>query len=219
MKTSRVIFFWFLCSFITFSGCRKFKQEKIVANAEPYRVTNLYPIERLPSYFNRVVVLPIYTKDEDSPLLAFADDIFRQEIIQQKIFETIHLSPSQMKSIFGKSRVSSVDPLPNNFLSTLEIESQANGVLFIEVLSFRPYRPISLSVRAKLVDIKTGELNWAVDEMIDAGHASVQVAAQRFQSRSQVRALSDKTQGSTIQSPRVFTKFAASMIFETLPNR
>jgi hypothetical protein len=76
-----------------------------------------------------------------------------------------------------------------------------------------------LSVRAKLVDIQTGELNWAVDEMIDAGHASVQVAAQHFQSRSQVRALSDKTQGSTIQSPRVFTKFAASMIFETLPNR
>ena len=105
MKTSRVIFFWFLCSFITFSGCRKFKQEKIVANAEPYRVTNLYPIERLPSYFNRVVVLPVYTRDEDSPLLAFADDIFRQEIIQQKIFETIHLSPSQMHSLFGKTRV------------------------------------------------------------------------------------------------------------------
>ena len=219
MKKPLILFFSILCTFITFSGCRKFKQEKIVANAEPYRVTNLYPIERLPSYFNRVVVLPVFTRDEDSPLLAFADEVFRQEIIQQKIFETIHLSPSQMQSIFGQKRVSSVDPLPNNFLSRLELEAQANGVLFIEVLSYRPYRPISLSIRAKLVDIKTGELNWAVDEMIDAGHASVQVAAQQFQSRSQVRALSEKTQGSTIQSPRVFTKFAASMIFETLPNR
>ena len=219
MKTFCIIHFVLLSIFFAFTGCRKFKQEKIVAKAEPYTVTNLYPIERLPSYFNRVVVLPVYTKDEDSPLLAFADDVFRQEIIQQRIFETIHISPSQMQSIFGKTRVSSVDPLPNNFLSRLEFESQANGVLFIEVLSYRPYRPISLSVRAKLVDIKTGELNWAVDEMIDAGHASVQFAAQQFQSRSQVRALSDKTQGSTIQSPRVFTKFAASMIFETLPNR
>lgn len=159
MKTFCIIHFVLLSIFFAFTGCRKFKQEKIVAKAEPYTVTNLYPIERLPSYFNRVVVLPVYTKDEDSPLLAFADDVFRQEIIQQKIFETIHLSPSQMQSIFGKKRVSSVDPLPNNFLSRLELESQANGVLFIEVLSYRPYRPISLSVRAKLVDIKTGELD------------------------------------------------------------
>ena len=219
MKTFSIIHFVSLSILFVFSGCRKFKQEKIVAKAEPYKVTNLYPIERLPPYFNRVVVLPVFTRDQDSPLLEFADQVFQQELIQEKIFETIHLPPDKMKEIFGAKRVSSVDPLPNNFLSRLEFETQANGVLFIEILSYRPYRPISLSVRSKLVDIKTGELTWAVDEMIDAGHASVQVSAQQFQSNSQDRALSQKTQGSAIQSPRVFTKFAASMIFDTLPNR
>ena len=65
----------------------KFKQEKIVAKAESYRVSsNLYPIERLPSYFNRVVVLPVFTRDQDSPLLEFADQVFQQEIIQGKDF-------------------------------------------------------------------------------------------------------------------------------------
>ena len=42
---------------------------------------------------------------------------------------------------------------------------------------------------------------WAVDEIIDSGHASVQVTANSFQNRSQVRALSAKTSGSALHSP------------------
>jgi len=34
-----------------------------------------------------------------------------------------------------------------------------------------------------------------------------------------VNAISPKTNNSIIQSPRLFTKFAASLIFDTLPNR
>ena len=59
---------------------------------------------------------------------------------------------------------------------------------------------------------------WAIDETIDAGHASVQLAAHQYQSASQVRA-HQKTQGSTIQSSSYIAKFVASKIFETLLNR
>ncbi|MEC7800417.1 MAG: hypothetical protein VX609_03925 [Verrucomicrobiota bacterium] len=205
-----------LCFFL---GCRKFEQEKIVANAVPYTASNLYPIERLPSYFNRVAVLPVYHQDQDSTLLSFVDEIFQQELLQERIFEVIPISRNTMKMQFGKDMVSSTNPLPNNFLTFLEKNTQSNGVLFTEILSYRPYRPMSLSVRSKLIDLKSGELMWAIDETIDAGHASVQLAAHQYQSASQVRAISKKTQGSTIQSPRIFAKFVASKIFETLPNR
>ena len=78
---------------------------------------------------------------------------------------------------------------------------------------------MSVSVRSKLIDIKSGELMWAVDEIIDSGHASVQLSASMFQNNSQVRALSQKTSGSALQSPRTFLKFAASTIFSSLPQR
>ncbi len=201
------------------SSCRKFEEEKIVSKADPYIPTNLYPIERLPKYFNRVVVLPVFHSDPDSHLLAFADQVFQQELIQERIFEVIPISTQQMKSTFGVDRVSSTDQLPSNFLTNIESATQANGILFTEVLSYSPYRPISVSIRSKLVDIKTGELMWAVDEIIDSGHASVQVTASSFQNRSQVRALSAKTSGSALHSPRTFLKFAASTIFATLPQR
>ena len=124
-----------------------------------------------------------------------------------------------MEQTNGVQRVSSTNSLPNNFLSIIEAKTQANGVLFTEILNYSPYRPISVSVRSKLVDLKSGELMWAVDEIIDSGHASVQLSASMFQNSSQVRALSQKTSGSALQSPRTFLKFAASSIFSTMPQR
>ena len=213
------IFLFFITFSFFCSSCRKFEQEKIVAKADPYVPTNLYPIERIPKYFNRVAVLPIYHPDPDSELLDFADKIFLQELLQERIFEVISFSNDEMKQTFGVQRVSSTNSLPNNFLSIIEEKTQANGVLFTEILNYSPYRPISVSVRSKLVDLKSGELMWAVDEIIDSGHASVQLSASMFQNSSQVRALSQKTSGSALQSPRTFLKFAASSIFSTMPQR
>lgn len=209
-----------ICLFISgLSSCRKFEQEKVVARAEPFVPKNLYPIERLPSYFNRVITLPCYLADEDNKMLAYIDDIFNQELSQERIFETIRITPSQMKASFGVERVSSLSELPENFLRKLEDRTKANGVLFVDLHSYRPYRPMSLGVRAKLVDIKTGEFMWAIDETYDLGHASVIVGASIFQEKAQVRALSAKTSGSVLQSPRIFAKYVASTTFSTLPLR
>jgi hypothetical protein len=89
----------------------------------------------------------------------------------------------------------------------------------IDIHSYRPYRPISIGVRAKLVDLKSGEFMWAIDETIDGGNASVVVSAIHFQKSKHLQALSDNTMGSILQSPRLFSKFLTSSIFSTLPNR
>ena len=212
---------YFLCVLFIFgfSSCRKFEQEKVIARAEPFTPTNLYPIERLPAYFNRVVVLPCYYSDLDSPLLGYVDKIFQQELAQERIFETIPFSTNQMQRLFGIKRVSSSLALPENFLRKLEDVTSANGVLFVDLDSYRAYRPISLGVRAKLVDIKSGEFMWAIDETFDAGQASVIVGSKIYQENAQVRALSAKTSGSVLHSPRIFAKYVASTTFSTLPMR
>ena len=204
---------------LVFSSCRKFEQEKVLARAEPFVPTNLYPVERLPTYFNRVAVLPCYHADPDSPLLDYIDKVFHQELAQERIFETIRISTDQMRRLFGLGRISSSSDLPENFLRTLDEQTGANGVLFVDLDSYRPYRPMSLGVRAKLVDLKSGEFMWAIDETFDAGHAGVIVGASMFQEKAQVRALSSKTSGTVLQSRRVFSKYIASTVFSTLPMR
>lgn len=206
-----------LCIFL--SSCRRFKEEKVIAQAEPFRPTNIYPVERLPLSFARVVLLPCYHKDPDSSLLSFCDDIFFRELSQERIFEIIQLSPRDLAELVGKPRVSSLEPLPASFLKTIESKTFANGVLFVDLDSYRPYRPMSLGVRAKLVDLKSGEFMWAIDETFDAGHADIIVGTTQFQEKLQVRAISDRTGGSVLHSPRIFTKYVASTIFSTLPKR
>ena len=218
MTTSNLVAFVLLALLFS-SGCRRFEEEKIVAQAEPFTPTNLYPIERLPEYFNRVIVLPCYYADQDSPLLGYVDEIFHQELSQERIFETVRLSAYQMKENFGVERVNSSQPLPENFLKRLEELTAANGVLFVDLDSYRAYRPLALGVKAKLVDLKSGEYMWAIDETFDSGHASVIAGANIFQKRAQVRAISSKTAGSTLHSPRIFSKYVALACFSTMPTR
>ena len=69
------------------------------------------------------------------------------------------------------------------------------------------------------MDLKTGEYMWAIDETFDSGHAGVIAGANAFQQKSQVRAISAKTSGSVLHSPRVFAKYVATTCFSTMPNR
>ena len=147
----------YLCSIFLLSSCRQFEQEKVVREAEPFYPTNLYPAERLPANFSRVAVLPCYFADEDSPLLDYVDEVFHQELSKQRLFETVRVSPEQMKALFGKKRVSSSGQLPETLLADIETATGANGILFVDLDSYRAYKPLALGIRAKLVDAKRAD--------------------------------------------------------------
>ena len=219
MRSLKPFFYFSLVCVIFTVGCRKSKQEKALAEAQPYTVTNLYPIERLPVYFNRVVVMPVHLEGSSQNISGFVDDIVNQELAQARLFETVRFSTQSCKSYFGKDRINSSDSLPDNFLEILKSRTQANGVLFVDVLGFQSYRPLSISLRAKLVDLNSGDFMWAIDETIDSSHASVIAASRLYENSHHVRALSAKTSSSVLQSPRSFAKFAAHKIFMTLPGR
>jgi hypothetical protein len=204
---------------ISLTSCRKFEQDKVIAEAEPYIPKNLYPIERLPTYFNRVALMPCYYPDSASSLLNFADEAFYRELSQARLFEVVQVSPEVCAELFGQPRYSSSHPLPSDFMEILANHTQANGVAFIDLHSYKAYKPLSIGVRCKLIDLKSGDFMWAIDETIDAGDASVIVAANHFQRGKHVNALSAKTASSVLQSPRLFTKFAAQAMFSTLPSR
>ena len=209
----------YLCSIFLLSSCRQFEQEKVVREAEPFYPTNLYPTERLPANFSRVAVLPCYFADEDSPLLDYVDEVFHQELSKQRLFETVRVSPEQMKALFGKNRISSSGQLPETLLADIESATGANGILFIDLDSYRAYKPLALGIRAKLVDAKRADFLWAIDETFDAGQANVILAANQFQRGGQVNNISARTSGSATASPRVFAKYVANSIFSTLPIR
>ena len=120
----------------------------------------------------------------------------------------------------GKTQLTPQDKLPENFLARLLAEHPSvDGVMFLEIFGYRPYKPLALGVRGRLVDLRSGDFIWAIDETFDAGNASVIAAAENFQRRDQVTNFSRHSYGSVLASPRVFTKYVADAAFGTLPTR
>ncbi len=206
-------------SLLLLGSCRKFEQEKIIREHEAFTPTNLYPTERLPAYMVRVAVLPLHYPDPDSALFEYVDETFHHELAKQRLFETIVVTPEKMKDLFGSSRLHSAAELPENFLSTIASATGANGALFVDLHGYRPYRPLSLGVRAKLVDLRSADFLWAIDETFDSARAEIQKSANLFQRSSQVHNLSGRTSGSVLSSPRAFAKYVAATTYSTLPAR
>jgi len=163
--------------------------------------------------------MPAFCDSTSAGVLKFIDDLFLQELSKSKIFETVKVPPKDALYLFGKERLGSFESLPEDFFNKLTDKYGANGVLLVDIHSYQPYRPISIGVRAKLIDLKSGEFMWAIDETIDGGDASVVSAAINFHKQKHVQAFSNKTVGSVLQSPRLFCKFLANSIFATLPKR
>jgi hypothetical protein len=214
----------FLCSlsffFICFSGCRHADRDKIVQRATPHVPSNLHSVERFPGNFQRVIVLPCHYFPEDELLLDYVDAVFRQELTKKRAFEPVFVSREELREMVGKTQLSPQGKLPENLLARLlSAHPGVDGVMFLEIFGYRAYKPLALGVRGKLVDLRSGDFIWALDETFDAGNASVIVAANEFQKREQVTTFSKHSHGSVLSSPRAFTKYVADAVFGTLPLR
>lgn len=203
-----------------FTGCRHADRDKIVQRANPHVPSNLHSVERFPGSFQRVIVLPCHYLPEDELLLDYVDAVFHQELTKQQVFEPVFVSRSELREMVGKTQLSPQDRLPENLLARLLADHPGvDGVMFLEIFGYRAYKPLALGVRGKLVDLKSGDFIWAVDETFDAGNASIIAAADEFQKREQVTTFSRHSHGSVLSSPRAFTKYVADAVFGTLPLR
>jgi len=201
-------------------GCRHADRDKLVRAASPHSPTNIHAVERLPGNFQRVVVLPCHHEPEDELLVDYVDSVFRQELTKRRVFEPLFVSRPELRRMVGKSQLTPQERLPENFLARLLAEHPGvDGVMFLEIFGYRAYKPLALGVRGKLVDLRSGDFIWAIDETFDAGNASVMAAAENFQVRAHVTTFSKHSHGSVLSSPRIFAKYVADAAFGTLPTR
>ena len=103
-----------------------------------------------------------------------------------------------MKKLFSQRRISSNSNLPENFLTTIEEYTAANGVLFVDLDPV--LTGLFLWVCGLNLLLKSGEFMWAIDETFDAGHANI-IAGSVYFGKKSVRALSIAS--GVVQSPRI----------------
>ena len=185
----------------------------------PPRSANFFrepmPDKSLP--MRRVAMLPLSGDQLTPPALREIAAAFHGELSKRALFEIVPVSGAELEAMCGQREISSVEHLPAQLLETLREKFGADGVLFTDITHLHAYRPISIGVRAKLVDIGSGAISWASDCVYDSGHPAVATNARTFQRQfsDPHRAIADDG-GSVLISPSRFAKYVANATFNSL---
>ena len=177
---------------------------------------------RWPEGMRRLAVLPIHTSRPIGESERDMDGIFRGELSKVVKCEIVHLSRQEMGSILNREAVSSAE------IRVLKLKYGADAVLFTDFTTFRPYRPLAIGVRTKIIDLKTMEVIWMADGIVDSAEPEVADAAARFAdagfrmryvsptiAKGRERELASGSQV-LLQSPRFFAAFVAHEAFSSL---
>jgi hypothetical protein len=193
--------------------------QSLDVDAEPYQPANAEGIELLPQSVRRVVLLPIWSDEGEADYLDHLDRTLLRELSATLRFEVVTVDRDSLYARFHKRQLSPVEPLPPELFDALIERYDADAVIFPELTAFEPYKPLSLGLRLRLVDLQNGATLWAFDHYFNAGDPRVAAGAKQFYSLRQHQPFPLDGAYGTLQSPRRFAAYCAAMAFLTLPPR
>ncbi len=182
--------------------------------------TNFNGDTRLPVNLHRVVLVPVYGGKIIPPETAASlEEIFATELQKQLRFEVVRFSRADSLRKFGATEFSSVSALPHDYLAALGREYGADAVLFVDVTSYRGYRPLVLGVRAKLATVEQTRLLWSFDEVFAADDPAVGNSVRHYYGAADPSGIPLDARHGGLQSPGKFAAYVAAATFNTLPPR
>ena len=200
-------------------GCRT--PSRLVDIGPRYEPINVHT-EPLPAHLRRAVLLPLAESPAAGAMDGGAEHLFpvlQMELQKLRAFEVIVVTPEQLEQWTGRRAWRADEALPADLLIRLREETAGDGVVFATLTAYRAYPPLAVGLNLRLVDLKTGGVVWAVDEVLDAGAQPV-VRAARDYSAAQIDLPRVADDGSAVlHSPRRFGQFAAATLVGTLPSR
>lgn len=170
---------------------------------------------------SRVAVLPLAGEIQPPDALREMDQTFFSEFNKAQVFEGVRLNRNDLMDLLHQEQVPSTEPVPRELLIALKQRFSAEAVLFVDITHYRPYRPISISVRTKLVSLRTNEVLWAIDSTFDSAEPAVAEAARLYSKLTEQNPTLLKASDSSgvLLSPQRFARFVAREVFATLPKR
>jgi hypothetical protein len=165
----------------------------------------------------RVAILPAYHPRLPGEVLKDVDIALNSELSKKAVFEVVPITRSMMELLTDRREISSVERVPGDFFRKLRDQYGVDGVMFNDLTHYSPYRPVSLGVRSKLVDIESGGIHWASDVMLDSGNTDVAASARAYQKILGRDSFPVRNDGGTVLiSPRFFAQFAAYSNYASL---
>jgi hypothetical protein len=196
-------------SFFSFLHPKEFRPDNVVAAPE-----------KTLAKCQRVAVLPLAAESASGELpdgCTSLTPVVWEEVVKSKRFEAVTVDADKLRAATGRAQWTGTETLPANLLEWLHREYGCDAVLFGEVTTYRAYAPLAVGWRFKLVDVQTGKVIWAADEIFDAADKKIAKAAQKFAHPGLRIPLVESPDWAVLNSPRKFGRFSAAALLETLP--
>ena len=206
------------------------------ADAQPHRQTPTVPMALpveptentfqsspvLPAELRRVVVLPMAWDDSQGELFQGGEalaPILLSELNKTRKFEVVNVNRDDLRSLTGRLSWTGEEILPADFFDSLQRVYGCDAVLFSQLTVYRAYTPLAVGWRMKLVNARTRQIFWAVDEVFDAEDPAVLSQARLFHG-SGLWVFHDEASDWRVEnSPRQFGQYALAKSLSSLPNR
>jgi hypothetical protein len=206
-------------AFLTLAGCMNPSINDSARIGPFHAPLNHTGDPELPATLRRVVLLPIAGGSiAPAESVAALDPVFVAELQKQNRFEVVTISRAECLRRFRSEEFLSTSALPHDFAGMLHRFYGADGVMFVDLTVFKPYRPLIIGVRAKLVTVDYDvRIVWAFDNVFSANDARVANSARNHYIDSDRRDIPADFTQAALQSPSRFAGYVAAEMFETLP--
>lgn len=200
------------------SGCATLTGKIAAPKAKPFEPVNHFGEASLPTRLHRVVLMPVAGGSAASPeSSASLDPVVISCLQHQNRFEVIQLTRLDCQAHFQCEELSSVMPLPSNFMEVLKRDYDADAVIFVDVTVYQPYQPIQIGLRAKLAMLDDSHLVWTFDNLYSTQDASVAGSATKYLESREPVMLPPDISSVVLESPSQFAGYVVSSMFATLP--
>jgi hypothetical protein len=202
------------------AGCATGPQQDELRFGPFYQPKNFAGEKQLPPDVRRVVLLPLATEAvAPAETGESLDSVIVAALQKEQRFEVVSVSREECRRWFGSESFSSTAALPHGLLPKIAAKYGADGVMFVDLTVYQPYRPQAIGLRAKLATVRDVRLLWTFDEVIAATDPAVANSARRQFLKTDRGAQPVDLSPAALLSPGRFAAFAAEAMFGTLPPR
>lgn len=205
------------------AGCSTTAGDALLSKGPPYVPENIYrPAETLPVTLKRVAILPVSIESGhwmEEAGLETLEPLLRSELAKVEAFETVFITPAQLRRWTGSAVLNASEPLPPHLYELIARETACEGLLFAHLRPFHPYKPIVIGWQLKLVEFRTPRVLWAADVVFDAADPAVLAGAERYWRRQSAGSGFPGDAQAVLNSPRRFGQFTLASLLATLPGR
>lgn len=178
--------------------------------------TNFYiePSDVAP--IRRIALMPVYSPDTNHQTQAILDQAFFNKLSETQLFEVVMITREDLARRFSARAFNSAAPITDTLFNYIEEATYADAVVFFDVTSYRPYKPVKLGIRSKMLRLEDRKIIWAIDQSFDTGDQRVAEEALDYQSEIRANPTPTHQPDRILISPSVFIYFAAERSVQTL---